>query len=107
MTGISYPVAIKDVDKVESIHVFGLEDNKIVFQMRISKKTEFEHHIDLLYISDNDINHYVLIKNMSRLISSQLSLHNHQTFICSYCLHGCYTSSRDTWKDVRCMMLKE
>ena len=28
---------------------------------------------------------------MSRLINSQLSLHNHQTFICSYCFHGCYT----------------
>ena len=34
MTGILYPVAIKDVDKVESmnnisIHVFGLEDDHI------------------------------------------------------------------------------
>ena len=28
---------------------------------------------------------------MSRLINSKLSLHNHQTFICSYCFHGCYT----------------
>ena len=96
MTGISYPVATKDVDKVESmnnisINVFGLEDNKTVFPMRISKKTDSEHHIDLLYISDSDINHYVLIKNMSRLIKSQLSLHKCQTFICSYCLHGCKT----------------
>ena len=72
MTGISYPVAAKDIDKVESmnnmsIHVFGLEDDKIVFPMRISKKKESEHHIDLLYISDSDVNHYVLIKNMSRI----------------------------------------
>ena len=92
---ISYPVAIKDIDNLEtlnnlSINVFSLENKKRVFPLRISKEIQ-PHHVDLLYISDNDINHYVLIKNISRLISSQLSSNKRHTFICPYCLHGCKT----------------
>ena len=98
MTGISYPVAIKDIDKVEkqnnavSINIFGLEGST-VYPLRISKTIDATHHVDLLYISDNDVNHYLLIKNLSRLISPQTSKHDGRRYICPYCLHSC--SSKD------------
>ena len=96
MEGVLYPVAIKDIDKVEgnnntlSINIFGLEGST-VYPLRISKTIDAIHHVDLLYISDNDVNHYVLIKNLSRLIRSQLSSYKCQMFICPYCLHACKT----------------
>ena len=95
MSGISYPVAIKDIDKVEamndlSINVFSLEDNKVVYPLRISKEIK-SCHVDLLYISNNNVNHYVLIRDLSRLISTQISKCNGRLYICNYCLHGCIT----------------
>ena len=69
MEGISYPVAIKDIDKRVTmnnilIHVLVLEDNKTVFPLNIGKKVESNNHVNLLFIAaDEGNNHYVLIKN--------------------------------------------
>ena len=41
------------------------------------------------YISLKTISHYVLIKNFSRLISSQINKHEHEIFFCNRCLQPC------------------
>ena len=94
MDGIEYPVKIRDIDRFErlngniSVSVFGL-DEKTVFPMRITRKGNALHHVNLLYISKDEVSHYVLIRNMSRLVSTQLSNHDGRKFFCQLCLHAC------------------
>ena len=97
MNGIEYPVAIKDIDRFEkqneiSVNVYGYEDAS-VFPMRITKQ-ETCQHVNLLYVSENNISHYVLIKDLSRLITKQLSNRNGRGYVCKFCLHLC--QSQDT-----------
>ena len=55
ISGIKYPVDIKDISKFEhqnniSISVYGYEDKKI-FPLHISTMTAARHHVNLLYIT--------------------------------------------------------
>ena len=56
--------------------------------MRASKYRNRKHKIDLLLISNEVNSHYCLIKNFSRLASSQTSAHHHKTYYCRNCLQG-------------------
>ena len=84
---------IRDIDRFEklnadiNISVFGL-DNVKVFPMQITSKSNAPHRVNLLYISKDEISHYVL-KDLSRLITKQLSGGNGRKFICQLCLHAC------------------
>ncbi|EFN80647.1 hypothetical protein EAI_06665 [Harpegnathos saltator] len=54
-----------------------------------------EKHVNLLHIPDprnDNTGHFAWIKNLSRLISSQLSKKEHKKHICDRCLHY-YSSS--------------
>ena len=81
MDGIEYPVSLKDIDKFEkqnpniSITVFGYEE-KSVYPLRNSNNTDREHKIRLMLIEKDGVKHYCLVKNPSRLLSSQTSNHN-------------------------------
>ena len=81
MEGIEYPVSLKDIDKFErqnpsiSITVFEY-DEKSVRPLRNSNNTNREHDVILLLIKEEGVNHYCLVKNLSRLLSSQVSKHN-------------------------------
>jgi len=67
------------------INVFGYQDNNI-YPLRTNKK-ENSNTVDFLLISDSKRQNYCLIKNMSRLVSSQYSNGNGQIFICRMCLN--------------------
>ena len=41
------------------------------------------------YLSLFNIYHYVLLKDLSRLVSSQYNNHRDKTYFCQYCLHDC------------------
>ena len=89
-SGLSFPVDLKEIQIFEknnpkiSINVFGYEES--VYPLKISKiKKSF--NIDLLLISDEEKQHYCLIKNMSRLISSQVSKHHESVEFCRRCLN--------------------
>ena len=81
MEGIEYPVRLEDMDKFEkqnpsiSITVFGYEE-KSVYPLRNSNNTNKEHNIILILIKEEGVNHYCLVKNPSRLLSSQVSEHD-------------------------------
>ena len=90
MTGIVYPVQLNAIYKFErqnptiSINVFGHEES--VCPLRVSK-CEDREVVNLLLISDDEKRHYCLIKNMSRLLSSQTSKGNGAQYYCMRCLN--------------------
>ena len=92
MAGIEYPVSLKDIDKFEKqnpsifITVFGYED-KSVYVLRNSENTNREHNVILLLIKEEGVNHYCLVKNLSRLLSSQVSKHDGKKYFCMRCLN--------------------
>ena len=102
--GIDFPVDLKDIDKFENqnpyrINVLGYE-NKEIYPLRISNKNCDELTINLLLINDKNEeikdeklsedkinNHYVWIKDLSRLLSKQISKHDGKRFICIRCFN--------------------
>ncbi|EFA09106.1 hypothetical protein TcasGA2_TC015228 [Tribolium castaneum] len=101
-TDISFPVKLTDIFKFEalnniSVNVYGTEQrfdhekgkwvSDIIGPFYLTSKKR-DIHVNLLLIVDDErmIKHYCLISNISRLISSQLSKHNHAKFICNGCL---------------------
>lgn len=98
VTGIKDPVCLSDIKKFEklnkiSVNVYGIDTDKkrddrglTIVPLRISKMS-CENHVNLLYFERGDVSHYCWIKNLSRLVSSQISKHGKTTWICDGCLH--------------------
>lgn len=95
-TGIEFPVTLKQIDKFEkqnkyAIKVYGYENQ--VFPLRISNKIiDYEKDkdcmINLLLISNDETNHYCWIKNIERLVSTQIDKHHHSRVLCYRCLNS-------------------
>ena len=81
MKGIDCPVILNDINKFEkqnptiSITVLGY-NGKDVYPLRNSDNMDREHNIILMLIEKDGVKHYCLVKNLSRLLSSQVSKHN-------------------------------
>ena len=92
MSGIKYPVTLSQVKKVEhqnesiSINVFGYENNNIV-PLRITEKHQRQHHVDLLWLTNEENSHYCLIKDLDRFLS-RTKTHQSKMHFCCYCLHA-------------------
>ncbi|GBM25006.1 hypothetical protein AVEN_50348-1 [Araneus ventricosus] len=87
---ISFPRPISQIDRFEnmnnvSINVFGFDGEVFPLKME-SLPPGKERHVNLLLISDGEKRHYILIKNMSRLLPD-LTKHNGEKFYCDFCLH--------------------
>ena len=97
LTDCSWPMTIDSIGNFEvrnnfSINVFGLnEKGDKVIPVRISTNSDKQaiRTIDLLYIRTDDNSHYVLIKDLSRLVRSQVTAHHGVHFICRRCLRFC------------------
>ena len=97
MDGIKYPIRIQDINKFErlnniSVNVFTINEDEKIFPLRITPSKDLNcHHVNLLYITDEDgeRSHYTLIRYLSRLVSSQFNNHNGKKFTCNFCLHAC------------------
>ena len=91
--GIKFPVKISDIDRIErknkiNISVFGYKGRKQFYPIRISK-SEHEDHMELLLLGDGEGSlHYVLIKDVNRMLYS-VSKHGHKQHFCLHCLHSC------------------
>lgn len=109
VTGMDFPIKLKDISKFEtlnniSVSVYGLEkefkNNKIKYEivgpLRYAPK-KLRYHVNLLLITEDCgenhhcrkeciKSHYCWIKNFSRLVSSQVSLHEHRKYFCDGCL---------------------
>ncbi|VVC42481.1 Ribonuclease H-like domain, partial [Cinara cedri] len=76
---IEFSVKLKDITKFEkktnmSINVFTYEDNRNISPLQVCD-IEKETHINLFYLSEKNKEHYCLIKNLSRLVVSQITRH--------------------------------
>ena len=92
MEGIEYPVSLKDINKFEkqnpSISITVLEyDGKDISPLRNSKCVNREHDITLMLIGKNKVKHYCLVKNKSRLLSSQTTKGKRKEYFCLRCLN--------------------
>ena len=56
--------------------------------------TAARHHVNLLYISAGKGSHYVLVKDLSRLVLRQYNNDNNKRYFCQYCLHGCISEEK-------------
>ena len=91
--GIGFPVKVKDVTKFENqnpnlpgINVFSLDDKNKIYPLRHNQK-DCQKSIDLFLFSDEEKQHYSLIKNFKRLVRSQYTSHrSSKIYICKKCL---------------------
>ena len=92
MEGIRYPVSLKDINKFEkqnptiSITVLGYE-GKSVYPLRNSDNTDMEQNIILMLIEKDEVKHYCLVKNISRLLATQAPKNNGKLYFCFNCLN--------------------
>ena len=85
---INFPVSERDYSKIEdknsiNINVF-LYDDSVIHPMNISNKN-FNNHMNLLMIHEENKSHYVYIKNFNRLMFNKTKNMNKKQF-CMYCL---------------------
>ncbi|XP_036151273.1 uncharacterized protein LOC118648878 [Monomorium pharaonis] len=92
---IKFPVTLKDIKKFErlndvSVNVYGMRIIASVAQVEIYTlrltDNKREKHVNLLYVEDSredSVGHFACIKNLSRLVSSQVSKHNGKKYICN------------------------
>ena len=87
MKRIQYPVSLKDLNKFEkqnpsvSITVLGYE-RKSVYPLRNSDYTDRKNIVILLLIEKDGVKHYCLVKDLSRLLASQVSNDKGKHYFC-------------------------
>lgn len=94
--GFEYPMKLQDIPKFEkksakgypsmAINVYDYNEHYEIRPLLISNRYDAEKEIDLLYIETETQSHYAYIKNLNRLVGSQLSKHKQAKYICRRCL---------------------
>ena len=87
--GIKKSTPVSQICKVEklnnlAINVYGWENNKVIIY-RISNQPYDVKRINTLLLEQDEKSHYVLIKNLNRLLNSK---NDKQMFYCERCLIG-------------------
>ena len=87
---IGFPVSFRDIKGFEfrnqiSINILAIEDRQVYI---CRKGDNYEHTINLMLITENNRKHYVAIKSLSRLLSSQNTKRNGKEYFCTNCLQG-------------------
>ena len=88
--GIEFPVSFRDIKRFESgneitINILAVEDKKVYI---CRKGKEYTRSANLILITDGNRKHYVAIKSLARLLSSQNSKHKESQHFCTNCLQG-------------------
>ena len=94
-SGIEFPITIKQINKIEKknnirINVFSYEE-KQPYPIYVSKE-KFKDHIELLLITKDENQHYVLIKDFNKFMYQQTK-HKERKHFCMHCLQ-CFSSER-------------
>ena len=70
------------------INIYGVDDHKkVIYPLCVSSTLVQGRHVDLLLFKCNGIQHYTTIRNLSRLVGSQINHHEHVVYCCKQCLH--------------------
>ena len=97
-SGLKFPVSTKGIGVFEtnnnvSVNVLAVEGRNIYIHR---KSGRMGREINLLLISEDGINHYTVIKSLSRLLRSSNTKHKCKQYFCMNCLQGfTQESSRD------------
>ena len=97
-TGVGSPVSFRNIEGFEFrnqilINILAIEDRQIYI---CRKGDNYECTINLMSITKTNRKHYVAIKSLSRLLSSQNTKHNGKEYFCTNCLQGFWEEcSRD------------
>ncbi|XP_067210017.1 uncharacterized protein [Linepithema humile] len=105
LCGIEFPMTLPQISKFEklntiSVNVFTTEGRSII-PLRLTDDKK-EKHVNLLYVPGNNEAHFVYIKDLSRLVSSQLSKEKRKKYICDRYLHYFRTSEKLSVHNVDC-----
>ena len=89
-SGLEFPVCLRDIGKFESrneigVNILAVEDRKIYI---CRKGKSYDKIANLMLITENNKKHYIAIKSLSRLLSSQNSKNKGSQYFCTNCLHG-------------------
>ena len=89
-SGIEFPVSFTDVSKFKfrnriSINLLAIEGKQIYI---CRKGGNHERIINLMIISENNRKHYIAMKSLSRLLSSENTKHKGKEYFCMNCLQG-------------------
>ena len=101
MMGMRTPVEITQLRKFEkqnrdySVNVYALNsskeksrDNKVImYPLYNTKERGRKYHANLLLVTSGEKRHYVVIKNLSRLLKGRTA-GDHKMYICNYCLYS-------------------
>ena len=68
-SGLEFPVSIKDIGKFEN------RNNISVNVLAVEGRDIYSQEINLLMVSEDQINHYTSIKSLSRLLKSSNTKH--------------------------------
>lgn len=107
LESIDFPMKLENIKIFEinnsiSINVYGLENvmtngiitTEVVGPLYYTKNKQLTH-INLLLISSDDGNsHYCWIKDMSKLLRSQLNSHNSKKYFCDGCFQFFYSKNK-------------
>ena len=90
-SGLEFPVSLRDINKSESrneigVNILAVENRKIYI---CRKGKDYDRNVNLLLITgDSNKKHYVAVKSLSRLLSSQNSKNKGIQYFCTNCLNG-------------------
>ncbi|XP_011698553.1 PREDICTED: uncharacterized protein LOC105456305 [Wasmannia auropunctata] len=110
---IQFPMTLSQIKKFEnlnaiSINVYTIENVEQVSILPIRlADTKKEKHVNLLYVEKDGVGHFTWIKNLSRLVSSQLSKNAQKKYICDRCLHYFSSSEKLEVHTVDCGEMNE
>ncbi|KAE9521648.1 hypothetical protein AGLY_017944 [Aphis glycines] len=105
LKGIEFPVKTTDVPKFVkrtkdiSINIYYLEEKgnntHIIVPLEITK-IEKTNHIDLMYLREDNENkgHYCWIKDLWKLVGSQMTKDGHRRLLCKMCLNSFDTENK-------------
>ena len=93
--GVGFLVSFRDIKGFESrnqisINILAVEDRQIYI---CRKEGNYECIANLMLITENNHKHYVAIKSLSRLLSSQNTKQKERQYFCMNCLQGFWEES--------------
>ncbi|KYN23487.1 hypothetical protein ALC57_04094 [Trachymyrmex cornetzi] len=107
---IQFPMTLSQIRKFEalndiSINVYAIEKGIVPIRLTDRKRSK---HVNLLYVEDDSAGHFTLIKELSRLVRSQITRNKNREYFCdnniiiilittiidSRCLHYFSTSAK-------------
>ena len=89
-SGIGFPVSFRDIKGFKfrnqiSINILAIEGRQIYI---CRKGGNYECAINLMLIMESNRKHFIVIKSLSRLLSSQNTKHKGKEYFCTNCLQG-------------------